>query len=230
LTEFVIPPADAVVLPVSGSSGQFPVAQIYCVGRNYADHAIEMGHNPDREAPFFFMKPGYALLSGGGSVRYPSMTQDLHHEVELVVALVRGGESITVNEAQNLIYGFAVGIDLTRRDIQAQAKNQGRPWDAGKTFLHAAPCSELKPVSSMKQIHQAGISLSVNGEIRQSGNLDQMIWKVPEIIARLSEYFPLQGGDLIFTGTPAGVGPVQVGDELQADIDGIGSIQVSVKE
>ena len=230
MTEFVIPPADAVGLPVSGSSGQFPVAQIYCVGRNYADHAIEMGHNPDREAPFFFMKPGYALLSGGGSLRYPSMTQDLHHEVELVVALARGGESIKVNEAQNLIYGFAVGIDLTRRDLQAQAKKLGRPWDAGKTFLHAAPCSELKRVSSMKQIHQAGISLSVNGEIRQSGNLDRMIWKVPEIIARLSECFPLRGGDLIFTGTPAGVGPVQVGDELHAEMDGIGSMQVSVKQ
>jgi len=230
LAEFVIDPAAAVSLPVTGRDRHFPVAQIYCVGRNYADHAIEMGHNPDREAPFFFMKPGYALLSGGGSLRYPSMTQDLHHEVELVIALASGGEDIKVKEAQKLIYGFAVGIDLTRRDLQAQAKKLRRPWDAGKTFLHAAPCSELTPGSSMKPIHQAGISLRVNGEIRQSGNLDQMIWKVPEIIARLSECFPLRGGDLIFTGTPAGVGPVQVGDELHAEIDGIGSLRVSVEK
>ena len=230
MAEFVIPPVDVVGLPVSGSSGQFPVAQIYCVGRNYADHAIEMGHNPDREAPFFFLKSGYALLSGGGALRYPSMTQDLHHEVELVVALASGGENITVHEAQDLIYGFAVGIDLTRRDLQAQAKKLGRPWDAGKTFLHAAPCSKLKPYSSMKTIEKAEISLKVNGEIRQSGNLDQMIWKVSEIIARLSECFPLRGGDLIFTGTPAGVGPVQTGDELHAEIEGIGSLRVSVQQ
>jgi fumarylpyruvate hydrolase len=158
------------------------------------------------------------------------MTQDLHHEVELVVALASGGENIKVHEAQDLIYGYAVGIDLTRRDLQAEAKKLGRPWDASKTFLHAAPCSELMPGSSMKSVNQAAISLSVNGEIRQSGNLDQMIWKVPEIISRLSECFPLRGGDLIFTGTPAGVGPVQVGDELHAEIEGIGSLRVRVTQ
>ncbi len=228
MAEFVIKPADVVTLPVRERDGQFPVAQIYCVGRNYADHAIEMGHNPDREEPFFFMKPGYAVLSEGGFFRYPNLTQDLHHEVELVVALADGGENIKVSDAPGLIYGFAVGIDLTRRDIQAQAKKLGRPWDSGKTFLHAAPVSEVIPIASMNGLDQAKIRLAVNGEIRQSGNLNQMIWKVPEIISRLSDCFPLQAGDLIFTGTPAGVGPVSVGDELHADIEGIGSLQVKV--
>lgn len=228
MAEFVIPPADVICLPVRDRDGRFPVAQIYCVGRNYADHAIEMGHNPDREEPFFFMKPGYAVLSEGGYLRYPGLTQDLHHEVELVVALADGGENIKASDAADLIYGFAVGIDLTRRDIQAEAKKLGRPWDAGKTFLHAAPCSEVIPNPAMNTIEQATISLAVNGDIRQSGNLNQMIWKVPEIIARLSECFPLQAGDLIFTGTPAGVGPVLPGDELEANIEGIGSLRVTV--
>lgn len=227
---FVFSPIDRVALGVTGSDDVFPVGQIYCVGRNYAEHAIEMGHDPNREAPFFFMKPGYAILEEGEEMRYPSHSSDVHHEVELVVALVRGGENVAVADAMDLVFGYAVGIDMTRRDLQAQAKEKSRPWEAGKTFKHAAPCSDIIPIASSGEIRSGAISLSINGEERQRGDINQMIWKIPEVIAKLSELFVLQPGDLIYTGTPAGVGPINPGDEIEAKIEGVGRLNIRIGE
>ena len=227
---FVIKPAAQVVLPVNGSSALFPVGQIYCVGRNYADHAIEMGHDPDREAPFFFMKPGYAVLQDGEQMQYPALSTDVHHEVELVVALAKGGQHVSVSDAMALVFGYAVGIDMTRRDLQAQAKEKSRPWEAGKTFKHAAPCSAISPLASTGEMNDGLIRLSINGDDRQRGDINQMIWKVPEVISRLSELFLLQAGDLIYTGTPAGVGPVRPGDDIEAQIDKLGRLNIKVGE
>lgn len=226
--EFVVATAPRKSLAVIGHEGRFPVQQIYCVGRNYADHAVEMGHDPIREEPFFFMKPDYSILQDGEVMTYPGMSQDLQHEVELVVALGRGGQNIDVPQAAACIYGYGVGIDMTRRDLQGQAKDQSRPWDAGKSFLHGAPCSALVPSLDAGNINAGSISLAVNGEIRQSGDLAQMLWKVPEIISRLSMLFLLQPGDLIFTGTPKGVGPVQPGDTINARINGVGELSIRV--
>ena len=225
---FVIPPAATTSLAVVGSQDLFPVHNIYCVGRNYADHAIEMGHDPDREPPFFFMKPAYACLADQGVMTYPGESQDVQHEVELVVALRTGGQNIPVAAAMACVYGYGVGLDMTRRDLQAEAKQLARPWDAGKVFLHAAPCSALRPVSQVGELGAAVISLAINGAEKQRGTLDQMIWRVPEIISRLSMLFPLLPGDLIFTGTPAGVGPVHRGDRLRAAIAGIGELNIQV--
>jgi len=227
---WVIEPASRSALPVMGSQADFPVGNLFCVGRNYADHAIEMGHDPDREPPFFFMKPGFAVLAGGGDMKYPAFTQDLHHEVELVVALHAGGQNIPVSKANELIFGYGVGIDLTRRDLQADAKDKGRPWEAGKVFQHAAPCSALQPRNAGNLVEAGEISLAVNGVQRQSGNLNQMIWKIPEVISRLSELFILQPGDLIFTGTPAGVGPLSPGDDISAVIQNVGELKVQLTD
>ncbi|MCB1644213.1 MAG: fumarylacetoacetate hydrolase family protein [Pseudomonadales bacterium] len=223
----VFAPVETVRLAVSGG-GQFPVHQIFCVGRNYADHAVEMGHDPTREAPFFFLKPDWSILPDQGEMQYPGLSQDVHHEVELVVALQGGGENIPVDQAESLIFGYGVGIDMTRRDLQAEAKDKSRPWDAGKSFRHAAPCSDITPVSQTGILNQGEIILRVNGDIRQQGDLNQMIWKVPEVISRLSELFPLYPGDLIFTGTPAGVGPIEKGDVLEAEVQGLLKLQVTV--
>lgn len=223
---FAIPVVPKPKLPVQGSEAQFPVNNLYCVGRNYGEHAIEMGHDPDREPPFFFLKPAYAVLPGGGEMVYPSCTNDVHHEVELVVALKQGGSNITEVAAFDTIFGYGVGIDMTRRDLQAEAKQAARPWDAGKVFLHSAPCSGL--FESDELLTDAEISLEVNGTVKQAGNVNQMIWKIPEIIARLSELFPLYPGDLIFTGTPAGVGPIKAGDRMKAAIKGVSELFVDV--
>jgi|TARA_B100001964_G_scaffold245459_1_gene332535 fumarylpyruvate hydrolase len=222
----VIEPVNPVTLPVKGSPDLFPVGQIYCVGRNYADHAIEMGHDPNREAPFFFMKPVCAILQDGEEMRYPAMSSDVHHEVELVVALGKGGQRVSVQEAMGMVFGYAVGIDMTRRDLQAKAKEKGRPWEAAKSFKHSAPCSAISPMT--KEVHHGLIQLSVNGNARQGGNINQMIWKVPEVISRLSELFVLDAGDLIFTGTPAGVGPIAPGDCLEASIAGVGVLSITI--
>jgi fumarylpyruvate hydrolase len=226
--EFVVATVPRKSLAVMGHKGRFPVQQIYCVGRNYADHAVEMGHDPVREEPFFFMKPDYSILQDGEVMTYPGMSQDLQHEVELVVALGSGGQNIDVAQASACIYGYGVGIDMTRRDLQGQAKDQSRPWDAGKSFLHGAPCSALVTSLDAGNIDAGSISLAVNGEIRQSGDLAQMLWKVPEIISRLSMLFFLQPGDLIFTGTPKGVGPVHPGDTINARINGVGELSIRV--
>jgi len=228
----VIQVADPVSLPITNSDQIFPVQNIYCVGRNYADHAVEMGHDPNREEPFFFMKPAYTVLPDGGDLNYPPLSEDVHYEVELVVAIGRSGTNISVNDAEDYVFGFAVGIDLTRRDLQAEAKAQSRPWDAGKVFQHAAPCSKIMPRGNGPQesglLSSGNIQLFVNGEQRQQGNINQMIWKVPEIIAKLSALFPLHAGDLVFTGTPSGVGPIARGDHLLALVENVGALNVAV--
>ena len=215
-------------IPVAGQKGRFPVHRIYCVGRNSAAHAREMGKDPDKEPPFFFLKPADAILPEGGEMHYPPGTASLHHEIELVVALHRGGFRIPAAKALDHIYGYAVGLDMTRRDLQTQAKDMGRPWDFGKAFDESAPISAIHPVASSGH-HSAGrITLKVNGEMRQSGDLRDMIWNVPETISYLSDYYRLQPGDLIFTGTPAGVGAVKQGDALVGAVEGLGELKVTI--
>ncbi|MFT7686808.1 MAG: fumarylpyruvate hydrolase [Candidatus Azotimanducaceae bacterium] len=228
MTSFAFDPEPQKILPIRGIGLMFPLNQIYCVGRNYADHAIEMGFDPSRDAPFFFMKPNYSIFTHQTDLAYPDQTNDLHHEVELVVALGSGGANLTAAQAEEAIYGYAVGLDLTRRDLQAIAKEQSRPWDAGKSFLHSAPCSIIVPKSEVQDVENLKVSLHVNNELRQNGNTNQMIWKIKELIIRLSELFPLYAGDLIYTGTPAGVGPLSIGDKVTADIEGLGELTFSV--
>ncbi len=224
----IFPPASQVAAQVRGSRHMFPVHRIYCVGRNYADHAVEMGHDPDREPPFFFQKNSDNLVAGGGDFPYPAKTSNVHHEIELVVALDKGGTDIPVDEALDHVFGYAVGLDMTRRDLQAQAKKAGRPWEVGKAFERSAPCSEIVPAGVIGHPDQGAVWLTVNGEMRQSGDLNQLIWKVPETIAYLSGLFTLAPGDLIYTGTPAGVGPVLRGDVLRGGVDGVGEIAITV--
>lgn len=225
---WVIPAPQLASLPVADSEQRFPVHRIYCVGRNFAAHAVEMGHDPDKEPPFFFQKSATTLIADDGDFTYPPATQDVHHEVELVVALAKGGENIPVEQALEHVYGYAVGLDMTRRDIQAEMKKMGRPWDTAKSFEGAAPCGTLVPVAKLGHPDEGAIWLSINGELRQQGNLDQMIWKVPEIIAQLSRLFCLRAGDLIMTGTPSGVGAVAIGDTLKGGIAGVGELHTRV--
>jgi fumarylpyruvate hydrolase len=225
---YVIPPPAIPTLPVEGVSGRFPVHRVYCVGRNYAEHAREMGHDPDREPPFFFTKPADAVLTDGKDFPYPPRSRDVHHELELVVALAEGGADIPESRALACVYGYGVGLDMTRRDLQAEAKKLGRPWDTGKGFEASAPCGPLRRVSDVGHPARGAIWLDVNGQRRQGGDLAAMIWKVPEMIAYLSTLFTLAPGDLVFTGTPAGVGPVQRGDLLAGGVDGVGTLTVRV--
>lgn len=220
--------APQVLLPIDGSDLRFPVRRVYCVGRNYAEHAREMGHDPDREPPFFFQKNPDNLLAAGSAFPYPPLTTDVHHEVELVVVLKRGGSDIAVEDALDCVYGYAVGIDFTRRDLQAEAKKAGKPWAAAKAFEHSAPLSAIASAETIGHPVNGNIWLKVNGELRQQGDLDQMIWKVPEIIAELSKLFTLAPGDVIMTGTPSGVGPVARGDEVTCGVDGVAALAVSV--
>lgn len=213
-----LPRVEPVSVAIAGSEARFPVRRIFCVGQNYADHVREMGGDPTRPAPFFFTKPADAVVASGAVLAFPSQTADLHHEVELVIALGHGGTNVAVADAPALVFGHAVGIDLTRRDLQAAAKQAGRPWDMAKGFDQSAPLGALSPGLPPAC---GAISLSVNGEQRQAGDLGQMIWNVAEIIAVLSTYVTLAGGDLIFTGTPAGVGPIHPGDRLHATLAGV---------
>lgn len=226
--EAVIPVPTPPAIPVLGTAALFPVRRIYCIGRNYADHAREMGSDPSRETPFFFGKPQDVVVPGGGTVAYPPATANLHHEVELVVALARGGRDIPVAEAEHCIFGYAVGLDLTRRDLQAQAKDKGQPWDTAKGFDQSAPISPITPAAVCGHPLAGAIWLSVNGTERQRGNLDQLIWSVPEVIAHISRYVALAPGDLIYTGTPAGVGPLVPGDRIRCGIDGLGELEVVI--
>ena len=228
ILETVIPAPPRASLPVTGSTTRFPVRRIYCVGRNYAEHAREMGVDPDRNPPFFFMKPADCLVADGGEVPYPPLTADLHHEVELVLALGKGGKDIAEEAALSHIWGYAAGIDLTRRDLQAQAKEKRHPWDVGKGFAHSAPCGAVSPADATGALTAGAITLTVNGETRQDGDLAQMIWNVPEIIAALSRLFELHPGDLIFTGTPAGVGAVVPGDRLEGRVAGLEPIRIDL--
>ncbi|PYU23759.1 MAG: fumarylacetoacetate hydrolase [Acidobacteria bacterium] len=225
---YVVTPEPAPTLPVLGTADCFPVNRIFCVGRNYADHAREMGHNPDREPPFFFLKPGHALLPEGRDFPYPSSSHNVHYEFELVAALDKGGTDIRVEDALNHIYGYAVGLDMTRRDLQLQAQKMARPWDVGKAFDLSAPCSAVAPASKIGHPKKGPIWLERNGKRVQSSDLSALIWNVPEIIAQLSSLFRLTPGDLVFTGTPAGVGPVQRGDILHGFIEGVGELTVRV--
>ena len=226
--EYVIPAPPIPSLAVEGAHGRFPVHRIYCVGRNYAEHAREMGHDPDREPPFFFMKPADALVTDGGDFAYPTGSVDVHHELELVVALARGGANIPAARALDHVYGYAVGLDMTRRDLQAEAKKMGRPWDVGKAFDGSAPCTPIRPAAEIGHPTKGAVWLEVNGAPRQRGDLAQLIWKIPEMIAYLSTLFTLAPGDLVFTGTPAGVGPVERGDVLRGGVDGVGTLTVRV--
>jgi fumarylpyruvate hydrolase len=224
----VIPPQPPAYLPVRGTSAVFPVHRIYCVGRNYAAHAIEMGHDPTREEPFFFQKNPDNLVIGGGDFPYPARSSDVHHEIELVVALARGGTDIPAEHALDCVYGYAVGLDMTRRDLQAQCKKAGRPWEIGKAFEHSAPCGEIVPTAEIGHPDKGAIWLKIGGEMRQQGDLNQLIWKVPEMIAYLSGLFELKAGDLIMSGTPSGVGNVERGDLLDGHIDHVGDLRVKV--
>lgn len=225
---YVLLPPPVVSLPVAGDARRFPVNRIFCVGRNYADHAREMGHDPDREPPFFFMKPASAIVADGADFPYPGLSNDVHHEVELVVALQTGGKNISASTALQSVYGYAVGLDMTRRDFQSEAKKLGRPWDTGKAFDASAPCSALVPAEVLGHPSRGRVLLTVNGEARQAGDLADLIWNVPETIAYLSTLFELAPGDLIFTGTPAGVGPVVRRDRMVASIEGVGELAVNV--
>lgn len=225
---FVIPPCPQPSVEITASDERFPVHRIYCVGRNYAKHAREMGMDPDREPPFFFAKPADAVVANGTSVPYPPRTANLHHEIELVVAIGTGGRDIPLDRALDHVYGYGVGLDLTRRDLQFAARDQGRPWDVSKGFDHSAPLSAIRPAAAMGHPEEGAIWLEVNGEPRQRANLSEMIWSVPEIVAELSTYFELRPGDLIFTGTPEGVGAVKRGDSLVGGVDGLETLRITI--
>ncbi len=216
-------------LPVVGSDEVFPVSRILCIGRNYAEHALEMGHDPDREPPFFFAKPPHALVPDGSELDFPVATSDLHHEIELVVALRSGGSDVPAERALDLVFGYGVGLDMTRRDLQAIAKKAGRPWDMAKGFDESAPCGALRTVADVGHPDRGEIRLEINGEVRQRGDLAQQIWSVQEALSYLSSLVELRPGDLLMTGTPAGVGAVHPGDRLVGHIDGIGELTVSYR-
>jgi len=224
----VITPPPVVTLPVRGTDHVFPVHRVYCVGRNYAAHAVEMGHDPDKEPPFFFQKNPDNLVAGDGEFPYPPASSDVHHEIEMVVALAKGGRDIPQDQALDCVFGYAVGLDMTRRDLQGEAKKAGRPWEVGKAFEQSAPCGEIVPASQIGRPDSGAVRLKVNDEIRQEGDLNQLIWKVPEMITYLSGLFTLAPGDLIFSGTPAGVGPVNRGDRLEGHVEGVGDLAVTV--
>ncbi len=216
-------------LPVVGSELRFPVGRIYCVGRNYADHAREMGHDPDREPPFFFMKAANSIVPNDATISYPVGTKDVHHEIEMVVAIGKGGKNIAVDKALEHVWGYGVGLDMTRRDIQGEAKKLGRPWEMGKSFDESAPTTALRPAAEIGHPAKGAITLKVNGQVKQQGDLAMQIWSVPEQIAYLSNLITLQAGDLIFSGTPAGVGAIKAGDKLEGHVAGVGDLTVTYK-
>ncbi|MEI8699378.1 fumarylacetoacetate hydrolase family protein [Mesorhizobium sp. ISC15] len=226
-SSYVIEPTAIPSIPVAGTDKMFPVHRVYCVGRNYAAHAVEMGHDPNKEPPFFFQK-NPDNLNVSGEFPYPPASNDVHHEIEMVVALKSGGTDIAVEKALDCVFGYGVGLDMTRRDLQGKAKDMGRPWEVGKAFEASAPCTPLVPASSIGHPTQGAIWLDVNGERKQTGDLNQMIWKVPEMISYLSGLFTLMPGDIILSGTPAGVGAVVRGDVLRGHIDGVGGLEVRV--
>ncbi|MGB5558606.1 MAG: fumarylacetoacetate hydrolase family protein [Paracoccaceae bacterium] len=226
MSEYVIPTPPVAAIPVA-EGGQFPVRRVYCIGRNYAAHAIEMGHDPDRESPFFFQK-NPNNLDPSGEFPYPPHSSDVHHEVELAVALKSGGTNIAIEDALDHVWGYAVSLDMTRRDLQGEAKKTGRPWEIGKAFERSGPIGPMYPASKVGHLDHGRIELKINGAIKQDGDMNQMIWKVPEMISYLSEYFELAAGDIIMSGTPAGVGPVERGDTMEASIEGLGEFVVKV--
>ncbi|MEJ6784596.1 fumarylacetoacetate hydrolase family protein [Aminobacter sp. Piv2-1] len=228
MSDFVFAPPAPASIAVSGSSDRFPVRRIFCVGRNYAAHAREMGQDPDREPPFFFGKPADAVVDSGSTIPYPPLTANLHHEIELVVAIGKAGFRIPVADALDHVWGYGVGIDFTRRDLQDSAKKMGRPWAWSKGFDRSAPCGPLVPVAASGHPKRGRVWLAVNGETRQEGDLTELIWTIPEVIAICSEAMELKAGDLIYTGTPAGVGAVNAGDTITGGVEGIGEIEIVI--
>lgn len=226
MSDFVIPVPPTVSVPVSGG-GSFPVRRVYCIGRNYAAHAVEMGHDPDREPPFFFQK-NPDDLNTTGSFPYPPQSTDVHYEAEVAVLLKSGGTNIPLESALDHVYGYALSLDMTRRDLQGVAKKMGRPWEIGKAFHASAPIGPVHTVEETGHLAEGNLTLKVNGEIKQQGDLNQMIWKVPEMISYLSDYFTLAPGDVILSGTPAGVGPIQKGDAMEVAVDGLGAMTITV--
>ena len=224
---YVIPPPAQPAIAIAGSSELFPVRRIWCVGRNYEEHIREMGHDV-RDLPFFFAKPADAIVPDGSTVPYPPLTKDLHHEVELVVALKSGGRNIKAANALDCIWGYSVGIDLTRRDLQTASRDMKRPWEIGKAFDASAPCGALQPAARIGHPSKGRIALKCNGKVRQEGDLAQMIWNVPEVIEKLSEQVALGAGDIIMTGTPAGVAATVAGDKLECEIAGVGTLAVTI--
>lgn len=224
MTADVIDAPERVTIPVTGGTGQFPVRRIYCIGRNYVAHVEEMGGDADRDAPLFFQKPTDAVVSTGATIPYPTKTSDFHHEVELVLAIGRGGRNISVDKAEEHIWGYAVGLDMTRRDIQGG----GLPWEIAKSFDHSFPVGPITPVEKTGKLSEGRIELTVNGKVTQESDISLLIWRIPEIISRLSEYFELMPGDIILTGTPHGVGPVKPGDTLVARFDGLEPLEVTI--
>jgi fumarylpyruvate hydrolase len=221
-------PLEQASLPIVGDDNCFPIHRIYCVGRNYAAHAIEMGYDPDREPPFFFQKNPDNVVLNNGDFPYPDQSSDVHHEIEMLVALKSGGKDIAVEDALNCVFGYGVGLDMTRRDLQGAQKKLGRPWEIGKAFEHSAPCSALVPAEKIGHPDAGAVWLKVNGEIRQEGDLNQLIWKVPEMISYLSSLFELQAGDVIMSGTPAGVAAIERGDTMHGYVEGVGEITTKV--
>jgi fumarylpyruvate hydrolase len=226
---YVIPQPPQAAIPVVGAGEYFPVRRLWCVGRNYVEHIKEMGQDV-RERPFFFAKPADALVPDGGTVPYPSLTKDMHHEVELVVAFKSGGTDIPVEKALDHVFGYGVGIDLTRRDLQIASRDIKRPWEIGKAFDHSAPCGPLRAAAEIGHPSKGRIVLKVNGKVRQDGDLNQMIWNVPEIISKLSEMVELAPGDTIMTGTPSGVAATVAGDKIECEIEGVGTLHVNIGE
>jgi len=227
MSAYVIDQPDVTAIPVRGSDAVFPIRRIYCIGRNYAAHTIEMGGDPDREEPFFFQKNAQNADTSG-LFPYPPESKDVHHEVEMVVALKGGGKNIPLEDALDYVYGYGVGIDMTRRDLQSVAKDQRRPWEPGKAFERSAPMSTIVSAAEIGHPDRGHITLSVNGEMRQQGDLGQMIWKVAEQIAYLSRFYDIAAGDLIMSGTPSGVGPVHIGDMIHCAIEGVGEMTTTV--
>jgi len=225
---YAFPPPEPATLSITGRSDRFPVRRVYCVGRNYAAHAIEMGHDPDAEPPFFFQKNPDDLVADATTFPYPPASADVHHEIELLVALKEGGKDIAVDHALAHVFGYGIALDMTRRDRQGEMKKAGRPWEVGKAFEQSAPAGPIRPVADIGHPDTGEIRLSVNGESRQCGDLNQMIWKTAEVISILSTLFTLRPGDVILTGTPAGVGPVLHGDTMHGFIAGVGHLRVSV--
>jgi len=228
----VVNPPEIVAVPVYGSSDTFPVRRVYCVGRNYAAHAREMGFDPDREPPFFFCKPTDAVVpvADGATleVPYPSETSNYHYEIELVAAIGKGGSNIALQDAPSHVWGYAVGLDMTRRDLQMKMREMGRPWEIGKAFDDSAPIGPLYRAQDVGHLEKAGIKLDVNGAVKQSSSIDKLIWSVPETISYLSRFFRLEPGDLIYTGTPEGVGAVVAGDLMVGSVEGLGTLSVKV--
>ena len=227
MTKFVFETPAVTALPVTGTDAMFPVRRVYCIGRNYAAHAIEMGHDPNKEDPFFFQK-NPNNLDVTGEFPYPAESSDVHHEAEMLVALKSGGTDILLNDALDHVFGYGLSLDMTRRDLQGIQKKMGRPWEIGKAFERSAPCGPLHPVSAVGHPDRGAMMLTVNGAVRQEADLNQMIWKVSEMISYLSKYFEIAAGDVIMSGTPAGVAAVEKGDVMVLTIDGLGALKVNV--